>query len=127
MNALETAKAALLEAVRLIEFYHGPSEWETYYEHSPEMKRLRAALAFLGQREIWHRWTDMDGYERITSSLPSVDHAHPDSAVVPFAPLSLAPNQRVVTVEQLRLLLRLATDLMPHSRAAFEAIIGDAP
>lgn len=34
----------------------------------------------------WFRWTDMDGYERITSGLPSVEHVHPDSAVVPFTP-----------------------------------------
>ena len=35
---------ALEEAIRLIEFFHGPEAWELYAEHSPEMKRLTAAL-----------------------------------------------------------------------------------
>ncbi len=35
----------------------------------------------------WYRWTDMDGYQRITEGLPSVDHAHPDSIPQPIAPV----------------------------------------
>lgn len=35
---------ALHEAIDIIREWHGPDSWEIYYEHSPEMKRLRAAL-----------------------------------------------------------------------------------
>lgn len=49
-NALLIAAApelvdALRESIDLIKSWHGPEAWDIYYEHSPEMKRLRAALA----------------------------------------------------------------------------------
>ena len=37
--------SALRESLEIIEAFHGPVEWETYRDHSPEMKRLRAAIA----------------------------------------------------------------------------------
>ena len=37
--------AVLAEAAQIIEFFHGPIAWETYWNHSPEMKRLRTAQA----------------------------------------------------------------------------------
>ncbi len=36
--------AGLQEALQIIKTFHGPVEWETYWNHSPEMKRLRDAI-----------------------------------------------------------------------------------
>jgi len=41
------ARVDLKEAIGLIRFFHGRPAWETYYDHSPEMKRLRAAAGIL--------------------------------------------------------------------------------
>lgn len=35
-------RAALLEAIECIKVWHGPVSWDIYYNHSPEMKRIRA-------------------------------------------------------------------------------------
>lgn len=35
----------LREAVEVIHSWHGPEAWEIYAEHSPEMKRINAAIA----------------------------------------------------------------------------------
>jgi len=37
--------AALRESIGIIRTFHGPQAWDIYHEHSPEMKRLRAAIA----------------------------------------------------------------------------------
>lgn len=37
--------AALEEAIEAVRVFHGPIEWETYRDHSPEMKRWNAAIA----------------------------------------------------------------------------------
>lgn len=37
--------AGLQEALEIIKCFHGPAQWETYRDHSPEMKRLRAAIS----------------------------------------------------------------------------------
>ena len=42
-TALRDALRSAIEAVRV---FHGPVEWETYRDHSPEMKRWQAALAY---------------------------------------------------------------------------------
>lgn len=36
---------ALVEVMDAVKVFHGPVEWETYRDHSPEMKRWRAAIA----------------------------------------------------------------------------------
>lgn len=50
MDALRLERDQLREACReaidIIHIWHGEGEeWDIYYEHSPEMKRLRAALS----------------------------------------------------------------------------------
>lgn len=37
--------AALQEAIDAVHTFHGPVAWETYRDHSPEMKRWRDAIA----------------------------------------------------------------------------------
>lgn len=36
--------AALKEAKETIKIWHGPDAWEIYDQHSPEMRRLNAAI-----------------------------------------------------------------------------------
>jgi hypothetical protein len=36
---------ALQDAIAAVRVFHGPVAWETYRDHSPEMKRWRAAIA----------------------------------------------------------------------------------
>lgn len=36
---------ALEEAIAAVRVFHGPAEWETYRDHSPEMKRWTALIA----------------------------------------------------------------------------------
>lgn len=43
--AADALLAGLQEALELVESFHGPIEWETYRDFSPEMKRLRAIVA----------------------------------------------------------------------------------
>lgn len=37
-------RKCLMEAIEAIQVFHGPG-WEIYRDHSPEMRRWRAALA----------------------------------------------------------------------------------
>ena len=37
--------AALQEAIAAVRVFHGLREWQTYRDHSPEMKRWKAAIA----------------------------------------------------------------------------------
>jgi hypothetical protein len=37
--------AALEDAIGAVRVFHGPEAWDTYWNHSPEAKRWRAALA----------------------------------------------------------------------------------
>lgn len=37
-------RIALKEAIDTIHTWHGDIAWDIYYEHSPEMKRIRAPL-----------------------------------------------------------------------------------
>lgn len=43
--------AALEEAIEVIKAWHGPECWDIYFEHSPEMKRIRSAIAKVGAGE----------------------------------------------------------------------------
>ncbi len=36
---------ALRDAMQAVEVFHGPIAWEVFRDHSPEMKRWRAAIA----------------------------------------------------------------------------------
>ena len=36
--------AALQESIETVRVFHGPLEWETYRDHSPEMKRWNEAI-----------------------------------------------------------------------------------
>lgn len=79
------------------------------------------ALAAQSEPVAWFRWTDMDGYERITSGRPSVEHVHPDSAVVPFTPQP-APPQPAVPEEFEKALFRFVDQ---HARAIAPAASGE--
>ncbi len=37
--------AALQEAIGAVRVFHGPDEWETYRDHSPEMRRWHTLIA----------------------------------------------------------------------------------
>jgi hypothetical protein len=41
----ERLRDALAEAKRTIQALHGPTAWDIYEAHSPEMKKINAALA----------------------------------------------------------------------------------
>lgn len=50
-NAHDALVAALTEAIQLIRIWHGEEAWDIYAKHSPEMKRLNAALALATPKE----------------------------------------------------------------------------
>lgn len=42
--------AAMEEAIDAVRVFHGPVDWETYRDHSPEMKRWQAAIASVKEK-----------------------------------------------------------------------------
>lgn len=41
---IEQLERALRDALEAVKVFHGPAQWDTYWNQSPEMKRARAAL-----------------------------------------------------------------------------------
>ena len=44
ISAAPDLLAALKDALKTIEAWHGPIAWQIYLDHAPEMKRIRAAI-----------------------------------------------------------------------------------
>ena len=57
-------KAALIEAVKLIRFYHGEGIWPVYYHNAPEMQRIRKAAGLTGDDNGPEIECDCQGNER---------------------------------------------------------------